>query len=400
MTLPRIYVEFDAVNEPTNATRTWTDISSRWREISTRRGRRSMLEQIGAGECTLVLSNRDGWLSPDNTVSPYYPNWDAVRPIRVRATHPTGDVGLFSGFIESITPVTVENADAFVIVSCIDGFMALGLHELVGGYDEELTSDRLGTVLDEALFPASPRSIETGSLSVQAQILYNEDAAGHVRKVTETEFGQFFFAGDGTPTFQSRQYRSLNSAVAYTFGGGAGLPFRDVQRARSAAGIFNRVVVQRQGGEEQSVTSGASWGRYFKRTLSRQTLHTADAEALQHATNLLNILKNGITHVPVLQLQGRDTAPQDDALYRAMLQLEISDRIRVIRRDPGSAARGDGAADTFLKDVWVEGIEHDIRAQGTEWITTISTSPTEWYAVWILGDSQASVLSETTRTGY
>jgi len=83
------YVKFEAAfgagfNTP-NSELTWTDLTSRLWHFDETTGIQYQLGQLQATNLDLELDNNDGYLSPDNASSPYYPNVVAGTPIRLRA---------------------------------------------------------------------------------------------------------------------------------------------------------------------------------------------------------------------------------------------------------------------------------------------------------------------------
>src|SRR5688572_2895303 len=72
---------------------TWTDISTRLddvRGVDITRGASDEVSDAQRGEASLTLDKTDGWLTPDNTASPYYPYVRRNAPIRIsRAVMPT-----------------------------------------------------------------------------------------------------------------------------------------------------------------------------------------------------------------------------------------------------------------------------------------------------------------------
>lgn len=73
----------------TTGTLRWVDITDRANTAySISRGKQYERDQQQAGELEAVYRNDDGWLSPDNTASPFSPFVTLYRPIRVRAQYP------------------------------------------------------------------------------------------------------------------------------------------------------------------------------------------------------------------------------------------------------------------------------------------------------------------------
>jgi hypothetical protein len=66
----------------------WTEITARYRGMNGSRGKQYELDTIQAGTHNWTLSNNDGWLTPENQASPYYPFVQVYTPVRMLATWP------------------------------------------------------------------------------------------------------------------------------------------------------------------------------------------------------------------------------------------------------------------------------------------------------------------------
>jgi hypothetical protein len=72
---------------------TWTDLTSRMWSFGCGRGRQYELDQVQAGLGRVVLADRDEYLNPANTSSPYSPNVLPYRQIMMQAQWPPAPVG-------------------------------------------------------------------------------------------------------------------------------------------------------------------------------------------------------------------------------------------------------------------------------------------------------------------
>jgi hypothetical protein len=68
--------------------------------VHSRRGRSQELQQFGAGKLTAQLEDKDRAFDTLNTLSPYYPNVDSEKPVRLRAEYPWFPGQLPSGTFE------------------------------------------------------------------------------------------------------------------------------------------------------------------------------------------------------------------------------------------------------------------------------------------------------------
>ena len=84
----------------TLASITWTDVSQYVRDVSTKRGRSSELDDFTTGNCQVVLDNRTRIFDPEYSAGTYFGKLTPGRPIRIKATPPGGvEAGVFFGFI-------------------------------------------------------------------------------------------------------------------------------------------------------------------------------------------------------------------------------------------------------------------------------------------------------------
>lgn len=118
-------VEVAFGNGPLDASPSWTDITSRVRQMDTNSGRQSDLDQYRAGTCTLTLDNRDRNLDPTYTAGPFFGNLKPMRPLRIRATHNAITYDVWYGFIDGWPQDYEPPRDAWVTVEATDAFELL-----------------------------------------------------------------------------------------------------------------------------------------------------------------------------------------------------------------------------------------------------------------------------------
>lgn len=158
MSIPDVIVQVGFASDASQsvADTTWTDVSDYVSElpgggtelVRTVRGKQYEFDEFQAGTVDLVLDNRDGRFSPDNTASPYWPNVKPMRRVRVLAdgyldtySDSYGEP-VFSGFVDQWPQQWLSHAAVQVSVAASDGFKVLhnvGLESSV--YAWEVTQD-------------------------------------------------------------------------------------------------------------------------------------------------------------------------------------------------------------------------------------------------------------------
>jgi hypothetical protein len=121
--MPAVKVEIAFASNPTGGSYTWVDVSANVRKIQIRRGRQHVLNKFEPGSCTILFNARDGSLDPTNPSSPYYPNVDINRRIRIRAG--ASLTPIFTGFTDAWTPKWPNNVSADVEMTATDGLRLL-----------------------------------------------------------------------------------------------------------------------------------------------------------------------------------------------------------------------------------------------------------------------------------
>jgi hypothetical protein len=112
----------------TLASITWTDVSSDVRSCSIKRGRSSELDSFTTGSCQIVFANADRKYDPEYASGTYYGKLTPGRPIRIKATPPSGSAtGIFFGFVDQWNQQYTNPTDATAIVTASDAFKVMNL---------------------------------------------------------------------------------------------------------------------------------------------------------------------------------------------------------------------------------------------------------------------------------
>ena len=385
MAVTNVTVEVGFSSTMLTASPTWTDITAYVRRASVQRGRPSVEGRFTTGTASLVLDNRDGRFTPENSGSPYAN--DNLIGVPVRITVSLGMDAprpIFYGSARAWPPTFPKSQDSFVTVPLADGFFTLNSESVHDrAYSEESTDTRLGNVLDDIGWPAGLRNLDTGLGNVQAVDFDDPGDGGdqpallHILDVAEAEAGVLFMSREGNVEFQNRVALSGASAAAN---------FTDSEMSEIVVGfngdhIFNEIRVAREDGAQITYTDTSSVTAIGRRVLTRDVMPMSnDAEALNVAEWLA-----GVFGTQQLRVESMKFKMHDNASFLAdVLDLELRDVVNVNHVPP--------AGDTISQDCAVEGIRHDM--QPGEWTTTLTVVPlatVESQSYWILGTSQLDV---------
>jgi hypothetical protein len=132
MAYPSVEVEIAFANSPyAGVGITWVSVTQWIREVTVRRGRSDEFQDFDTGTASIVLDNRDRRFDPLNTSSPYHPNVQPRKQIRISAVNGLTTYEVFRGYVDG-WPVSITNAgyDSTVTIECYDVFGLLAEEEL------------------------------------------------------------------------------------------------------------------------------------------------------------------------------------------------------------------------------------------------------------------------------
>ena len=347
------------------------------------RGKRTVLDAIQPGRCTIIAQDPTRAFDPYNEASIYWDEFDdtpGLSPLRqVRITRNT-DV-IFRGRVvnfsydyvgpKRIPLVTIIAADELFILSnaFLNAFTP----------STELSSDRVTTILDrtEVGWPAADRDISPGITTLgNYAIAEGTNALQYLRNIDSAERGRIFVrASDGDLVFQPRIGNTL-SAPAVTFSDdGTETPYREVFVDFTVESVLNRVTVERTGGTAQTDTDAASIALYFTQaeTITGSLLST-DAQALTLAGYLL-------AGEPEPRFSGVETffGSLTSGQQVAVAGVDIGDTIETTRTFTT------GSPLSVTEELSVEGIQHRIDLRGET--VTFYTAPTDLVFEMLLDDA-------------
>lgn len=361
----------------------WSDISQYVRSIQTSIGRSREFDHFSAGTATLVLANRDGRFSPENTSGPYASGglsgvrpW---RPMRIRVDllnvvfADPAPLYIFYGYAESFTDdfpgtkdsrTTIKLVDGIALIAAFDGF------EQPAEGDGEPAGVRIHRVLDNAMWTGG-RSIDTSGTLCQATTLA-QNAWTELLLTADSDGGDVWVEPDNTLVFEhaGHPYEDpRESSVQATFtDDDTGLRYQDIEFAYDGDLLVNLAKIARAGGTEQTAADNTSRALFGDHLFSRDDLIcTTDSQVLSIANRMVGLRAESEKRVKSITIHPRS---DPDNLW---LQLErrIRDRINIKRTIPGTTV-------TLDRDCFIDGIEHTITPE--DWVTTFTLASATGFA--------------------
>lgn len=382
---------------------TVTDISSRVENVSIAYGRARVLDEFGAGTCTITIDDRDNYITPGHSDSTMGNTQLIGRQVRV-STRLTGgsdsyDTYIFRGFIQDVDYLPGNASSAKTILKCVDGFELLARARFESeNFSEQLTSARVTAVLDLASvnYPdgSSPndRTINTGSATCLAQSAISEDALDYLQTVARTENGRFLINHAGAAS--STNFGGVASffgqntaptASGLTISDASSFSTGDIQAEEIALEygselLYNAYSYSPGTGSLQTGSDSASIAKYGRRTITRSLLSSA-ASTDSAGEYFIGLHKEPMLRVSSVTVRV-DMATKDDA--EKILHLNVQSSLDLSILPPGSSA-------TLTGEYIVEGVQYSItpRDMLTNQSTIIAkyqTSAADSTAYWILED--------------
>lgn len=206
----------------------------------------------GVGRATFVMKNIDKQYSPLS-----YANVRPAREVKFEMTYDGSTVELFRGKLDSIQPTSGEYGARRAVFQCIDGMtdidaveakIALALHVTADEIIEDVT-DTIPSLPAPSyevginLFATSAdRWVHqpSGGWTKENYFFYEQgSAAGKIMDAVTADWGRFYIAKDGIPTFINRHHMALDSSTELTLTTPIALGYRMQQ-----GNIYNIVEVK------------------------------------------------------------------------------------------------------------------------------------------------------------
>src|SRR3989304_7669824 len=138
------------------------NLTANTKSIHFSRGKSDELGKAEVGQLSITLNNANGLYSPSLTTGDLYGYLKPKKIIQITYCDGATDYPLFYGFIEEIIPHPHLNEQDCVITA-VDGLDFLSRHDMATALDQDtLTGTIHGYILDDAGWPSSMRTLDTG----------------------------------------------------------------------------------------------------------------------------------------------------------------------------------------------------------------------------------------------
>lgn len=338
------------------------DVTEYVETIDISRGRSDQLQDFSAGTCSLVLNNNDRRFDPVNTSSPYVnpsTGKSGVTPRR-KVTVKHGTTSLFTGRIIDIDLEYMLNpsTQSKVKIDASDDFVLLASTKIASlTPPSELSGARVTRILDlpEVNFPATSRSVATGTATLAANIISdNTTALTYLMKITATEQGYMYLKGDGTLVYTNKLLPAFAPSVFTFADDGSGTKYSAITIQYGQELLYNKVTCQTETGSPQTVDDATSQSDYGISTLVQSDLmFDSDASALVLASYLLNLYKQPTYRFDSVQV---DFAGNGISLanQNSIVALDMSNVITITK------TYQNGTPLSVSQVLTIEGIKHTI----------------------------------------
>jgi hypothetical protein len=290
-------------------------------------------------------------------------------------------------------PQSQASLSRFAVYGAFLGDDRRAVHYLRGiGYRGELSGARVSRVL--AKYWKGAMAVSSGTMAMAPDFAYDtRTVLDVVQEIQESERGLLYASRSGTVVWEDRSARYANQTALWTFGEnppGADpveLPYADFKTDHDPTYVFSQANLTRPDNNDfPPIVNADTEAKYGQRIVTQTVQCTTDFDLTQAGIFYTSRYSTPKTRVTTLTLM----PSSNPALWPAVLSLEISQRVRVVRR----------SAFTRGEEFYVEKISHRVDADAGTWQYDLQLSPVFVPKAWVLGDSTLGVLGSTTTPIY
>lgn len=218
------------------------------------------------------------------------------------------------------------------------------------GFPQELTSERVASLLDVLEWPSLARSLSVGLSTMVADATISGSLLTAAFAAQDTEDGELFVDGEGLVVFTNRTDRDVSAYATMFSNDGSDIPYAYVRPVRDKTLLRNVSAVTGSDGTIYEARDDTSVASHGPRTLPRVTQTVTAGEQQNYADWLPAEFGSPRTSMKLVLIHGRTTT---DAAWAAMLGRELGDLVKV-ETDPihGGAQQ---SFDMFVEEMTLTG---------------------------------------------
>ena len=216
-----------------------------------------------------------------------------------------------------------------------------------------------------------------------------------LQEIQESERGLIYAAADPVRgvVFEDRTSRYVNQVPLWTFGentAGGEYPYSGYVPDRDPTYTFSDADLTRPlNNNFAPIFDAATRALYGQRVLTQQVQCNTDFDLYQAGIFYTQRYANPKTRITSLVFN----LAANPALYPVILSLEISQLVKVVRRNTLAGV-------TVSGNYYVEKISHRVDAEAGKWEVTLQVSPQFVPSAWVLGDATYGLLGTATAPIY
>ena len=267
------------------------DVTSYTTSVTISRGLSRELDRFTTGSANLSFTNQTRAFDPFYTSSPFYPNIQPRKNMKVSTIVSGSTAVQFTGLVEDWSLDFEVEGDSTASAACVDGFILFGGQQLnQHTATAQTTGARIGAVLDrtEVAWSASLRDLDTGVQTLQADVVeQGREVLEYLQLVAASEPGLLFMSKANKVTFRDRNAGALAPGTVVFSDAGTAIPYTDIEISYGTELLYNRVGITPIGLETQLASNTTSQTTYGVQSLEVNGLllplgaqGTADAAAL------------------------------------------------------------------------------------------------------------------------
>lgn len=323
----------------------YVNITSRVRRITTNRGRSKLLDKFTAGNCSIVLDNRDRYFDPTNVDSPLYGEIVPRNDIRISYL---GEYAFTGSVSDWNFDYTFSDATAEIVGH--DSFTKLATTIVPAGtLTSETINERINNVLDLVDWDADLRDIDNDTLVLGSEEIGDKvNTLSYLQKIELSSNGLFFIDKDGLIKYI---FRYQGDAVDVTVGVDDGIPTNAFNVTYGSEELTNSVTVNYfLDGEAAAVTleSVPSQTSYGVLERSYDTLLSSEVDAENFGQLILARYKEPTYRIDEIGFNIKGLTPEQTT---DLMGLELGNKIKLKWKPLG-------VGEVFYRFVLVDSIEH------------------------------------------